>query len=69
MKQATTLDEQITLLRSRGIIITDEQKAKEVLMDIGYYRLGFISSLSKKAILNSKGEPTITKKEQNSAMR
>ena len=41
MKQATTLDQQITLLRSRGIIITDEQKAKEVLMDIGYYRLGF----------------------------
>ena len=41
MKQATTLDEQITLLRSRGIIITNEHKAKEVLMDIGYYRLGF----------------------------
>ena len=41
MKQATTLEEQITLLRSRGITITDEEKAKEVLMDIGYYRLGF----------------------------
>ena len=41
MKQATTLDKQITLLQSRGIIITNEEKAKEVLMDIGYYRLGF----------------------------
>ena len=41
MKQATTLDEQISLLRSRGIQITNEEKAKEVLMDIGYYRLGF----------------------------
>ena len=41
MKQATTLDEQISLLRSRGIQIANEEKAKEVLMDIGYYRLGF----------------------------
>ena len=41
MKQATTLDEQISLLRSRGIQISNEEKAKEVLMDIGYYRLGF----------------------------
>ena len=41
MKQATTLDEQISLLRSRGIQITNEEKAKEVLRDIGYYRLGF----------------------------
>lgn len=41
MKQATTIEEQIQLLKSRGVIITDENKAKEVLMDIGYYRLGF----------------------------
>ncbi len=40
-KIATTLDEQISLLRSRGMIIKDEEKAKEVLLDVGYYRLGF----------------------------
>lgn len=38
---ATTLDEQIAILRSRGMVINDESKAKEVLEDIGYYRLGF----------------------------
>lgn len=41
MKLATTIDEQISLLRSRGVTINDEEKAKEILMDIGYYRLGF----------------------------
>lgn len=41
MKKATDLNEQISLLRQRGMIISDEAKAKEVLMDIGYYRLGF----------------------------
>lgn len=40
-KQALTLDKQIKLLRSRGMAIADETKAKEVLLDIGYYRLGF----------------------------
>ena len=40
-RKAITLDEQISLLRSRGMIITDEEKAKEVLLDVGYYRLGF----------------------------
>ncbi len=38
---ATTISEQIELLRERGMIIKDETKAKEVLADIGYYRLGF----------------------------
>lgn len=40
-KKATTIEEQIALLKSRGMLIPDEQKAKEVLMDIGFYRLGF----------------------------
>lgn len=40
-RKAITLDEQIALLRSRGMIITDENKAKEVLFDVGYFRLGF----------------------------
>ena len=41
IKTATTLDEQIVKLAKRGMIITDEKKAKEILFDIGYYRLGF----------------------------
>lgn len=38
-KKATTLDEQIELLRSRGVEISCEEKAKECLLDIGYFRL------------------------------
>ena len=40
-KFATTIDEQIELLRSRGMKFANEEKAKENLLDIGYYRLGF----------------------------
>lgn len=40
MKTATTLDQQISLLRKRDVEIPDEDKAKECLLDIGYYRLG-----------------------------
>lgn len=39
--QAMTLDNQVRLLRSRGMTICNEEKAKEVLLDVGYYRLGF----------------------------
>lgn len=39
---ATTVDEQIKLLTDRGLVLDcGEQKAKEHLLDIGYYRLGF----------------------------
>lgn len=41
MKTATTLNEQIAQLKERGMAIRDEEKAKEILFDIGYYRLGF----------------------------
>jgi abortive infection bacteriophage resistance protein len=41
MKTATTIDEQISKLKNRGMAISDEAKAKEILSDIGYYRLGF----------------------------
>lgn len=41
MKKATTLDEQLELLQNRGMIISNKNKAKEILLDIGYYRLGF----------------------------
>ena len=40
-RKAIRLDEQIALLQSRGLIINDIEKAKEVLLDVGYYRLGF----------------------------
>jgi len=40
-KQAKSLDEQLAILRSRNVIINDENKAKEYLADIGFYRLGF----------------------------
>lgn len=40
-KQATTFQEQILMLESRGVIIKDKAKAEEILSDIGYYRLGF----------------------------
>lgn len=40
-KIATTIDEQINCLESRGLIIENKEKAKEVLSDIGYFRLGF----------------------------
>lgn len=39
--KATTISEQIELLKERGMIIENPVKAEEVLLDIGYYRLGF----------------------------
>jgi abortive infection bacteriophage resistance protein len=41
---ATSIDEQIKKLSDRGIVFKDNneiEKAKEILLDIGYYRLGF----------------------------
>lgn len=39
---ATTVDEQLDLLRNRGMNLDEpEVKIKEILLDIGYYRLGF----------------------------
>lgn len=40
IKYATTIEEQIQKLKDRGLHIDDEEKAKEVLLDIGYYRFG-----------------------------
>ena len=40
-KLATNVDEQIARLESSGMIIDDKDKAKECLLDIGYFRLGF----------------------------
>lgn len=41
MKTATTIEEQITRLKDRGMSIGDEKRASEILLDVGYYRLGF----------------------------
>lgn len=38
---ATTIDQQLSLLESRGMAIGDKEKSREYLLDIGYYRLGF----------------------------
>ncbi|WP_347174701.1 Abi family protein [Polaribacter uvawellassae] len=41
-KKVSTIEEQINLLKKRGMIFDcGEEKAKEILLDIGYYRLGF----------------------------
>ena len=39
--KATTVEEQISQLEKRGMKLGDKDKAKENLLDIGYYRLGF----------------------------
>ena len=39
--KATTIEEQIEILRQRGMIIHNVEKTKEILLDVGYYRLGF----------------------------
>ena len=41
IKFATTIDQQLDLLEQRGLRINDREKAKEILLDIGFYRLGF----------------------------
>ena len=44
MKIATTIEEQILCLQKRGMKLDEgNEKAKEVLSDIGYFRLGFYS--------------------------
>lgn len=40
-KLSTTVDEQIAILRERGMEMSNEEKAREHLLDIGYYRLVF----------------------------
>lgn len=41
-RKATSIDKQIGLLKDRNMVLDwDEGKIKEILLDIGYYRLGF----------------------------
>ena len=39
--RAFEVHEQIQQLKNRGLKITDDSKAEEYLLDIGYYRLGY----------------------------
>lgn len=41
MNIAFNIDEQITHLKNYGVEFDNEEKAKEILLDIGYYRMGF----------------------------
>ena len=43
MKVAFDIEEQIARLKSYGVIFDDINKAKEILLDVGYYRIGFYS--------------------------
>lgn len=38
---ATDIEEQLAILTRRGMVMNCNDKAKEYLLDIGYYRLGF----------------------------
>ena len=40
-KIATTVDEQMILLQNRGMKITNPEHVKDVLLSVGYYRMGF----------------------------
>lgn len=41
MKKALSIKQQIALLESRGVVFDNIPKAEEILLDAGYYRLGF----------------------------
>lgn len=40
-RKAKSFKDQIKLLKKRGMIFDDEEKAEQILEDVGYYRLGF----------------------------
>ena len=69
MKYATTLDEQVEKLKNRGLVINDEEKAKEVLLDIGYYRFGAYLFPFEKKYPNKRTEITSTRTARTSLMR
>jgi len=48
LKPATTFEQQINLLESRGLVITDRERAKEVLSRYNYYKLsGYLFNFRK----------------------
>ncbi|WP_352421801.1 Abi family protein [Proteiniphilum sp.] len=64
MKKATTIEEQIAIIQSRGIELDwGEEKAKEILSDIGYFRFGFYCFPFEKDYPNKKNRTHQYKKE------
>lgn len=61
MKKATTIEQQIDHLQNRNVEISDEGKAKEILLDIGYYRLGFYFFPFEETYPNLKGRDHMMK--------
>lgn len=48
LKQHLSIDDQIALMKKRGLIIRDEQKVQEVLFNLNYYRLsGYLHNFKK----------------------
>ncbi len=43
MEKAYTIDQQITKLKSNGMTFDDEEKAKEILLDVGYFILSLFN--------------------------
>lgn len=43
VKEFKTIEEQISILRNRGLIIDDEERAKNTLSNLNYYRLSAYS--------------------------
>lgn len=41
MKKALDINKQMQLLEKRGVVFDNRVKAEEILLDVGYYRLGF----------------------------
>lgn len=41
MRKATTIEQQLVLLRERGVEIPNDSYARSILLEVGYYRLGF----------------------------
>ncbi|MDE7153731.1 MAG: Abi family protein [Muribaculaceae bacterium] len=52
MKKALDINKQMQLLERRGIVFDNKLKAKEILLDVGYYRLGFYAFPFEKSFPN-----------------
>lgn len=52
-KEFKTIDEQLEILRSRGLFIEDDEKAKDFLLHNNYYRIsGYSLTLRKKDVFS-----------------
>jgi len=58
LKKPLTLEQQVDLLKKRGLIINNEQQAKEILARLGYYRIINAYSLGLYEDPNEKKNPS-----------